>query len=60
MIKTLKYLEQRAHDIRKERGTNDPELLQIYDLFFELTDGLDEHPENWNEPCLCDLCRSYA
>lgn len=24
------------------------------------TDGMAEHPEWWNHPCLCDLCRSYS
>ena len=24
------------------------------------TDGMDEHPEDYHWPCLCDECRSYA
>ena len=26
----------------------------------ELTKGMDEHPKNWNHPCQCDTCNSYA
>ena len=28
-------------------------------IFQEATFGMQEHPEGFNEPCECDLCRSY-
>jgi hypothetical protein len=31
----------------------DEELMRI-------TETLDEHPEDWDHPCMCATCRSYA
>lgn len=28
-------------------------------LFVVATEGMDEHPEGFNEYCECDMCRSY-
>ena len=25
-----------------------------------LTNGMEQHPGDWDEACLCDLCRSYS
>lgn len=36
------------------------ERRSIEQQMLEITDGTDEHPEWWDMPCLCDLCRSYA
>ena len=38
---------------------------KIYQKGFEdgaiaLSKLLDEHPEGWNGPCMCDVCMSYA
>ncbi len=27
---------------------------------FEITKGMDEHPEWWDRACQCDLCNSYG
>lgn len=29
-------------------------------LMFETSRGVDEHPEDWNHSCGCNLCLSYA
>lgn len=29
-------------------------------LFFAITEGMDEHPDGFEDACDCDLCRSYA
>lgn len=34
--------------------------LQALDGFIELTEKLDEHPDNYDGPCMCALCRSYV
>ena len=31
----------------------DEELMRI-------TEPLDEHPDNWDHPCMCATCRSYG
>jgi hypothetical protein len=28
--------------------------------WIRLTEKLDEHPEDWEHPCMCGLCRSYG
>lgn len=30
------------------------------DALFEKTREVDEHPEDWDSPCLCQLCCSYG
>lgn len=35
-------------------------LLTQEDGFPKLTEGIDEHPEGYEGPCFCELCRSYA
>lgn len=41
------------------------DLKEAFRLGFEagcidVTKHLDEHPENWDGPCMCALCMSYA
>lgn len=44
----------------KLNGHGSSKLLPIEMKMIEATDGLYEHPEWFEYPCLCDLCRSYA
>ncbi len=30
------------------------------DTLFEMTKDVDEHPEDWDSPCQCQLCMSYG
>ncbi len=30
------------------------------DALFEKTREVDEHPEDWDSPCQCQLCMSYG
>jgi hypothetical protein len=39
------------------RGTY---VVATYDELVALTTPLDEHPDNWDGPCNCGTCRSYA
>ncbi len=32
----------------------------IYECLLEKTRAIDEHPEDYNGPCLCQMCMSYA
>lgn len=34
--------------------------LVTTDELYALTSTLDEHPEGWDHPCMCALCRSYG
>lgn len=34
--------------------------LVTYDELMQVTEPLDEHPEGWDHPCMCALCRSYG
>lgn len=34
--------------------------LVTNDELWRLTEQLDEHPEGWEHPCMCALCRSYG
>jgi hypothetical protein len=34
-------------------------LHRAYKDLLELTEKLDKHPEGYDGPCLCRLCRSY-
>lgn len=44
----------------RDGATQMLDRLQDLDGFIELTKKLDEHPEGYDGPCLCALCRSYA
>lgn len=44
--------EEQKKEIERLQADND-QLLQ-------LTRGLDEHPNDYDGPCLCKLCVSYA
>ena len=35
-------------------------LIVSCDELLHITEGLDEHPNNWDYPCACATCRSYA
>ena len=60
MNELLVMLREKARELRSSRMPDDPDLRKIYKCMTILTDGMDEHPEDWDEPCLCNLCRSYA
>ena len=40
-------------------GLTKEERLEL-DILFEKTREADEHPEDWDSPCLCQLCCSYG
>lgn len=42
-------------DIREQLGFHTHE-----DLLIKLTMMLDEHPEEWDGPCMCKMCLEYA
>ena len=33
---------------------------QEREALFEMTKDVDEHPGEWDSPCLCQLCCSYG
>ncbi len=43
------------HDIREQLG-----FLAHESRLIELTMLLDEHPEEWDGPCMCKMCLEYA
>ena len=46
---------------RARRAMFDPHVNLITDeQLYELTQGIDEHPDGWDHPCICALCRSYG
>jgi len=46
---------------RAYRAAFDPRVnLVTDDELIELTIPLDEHPDNWEHPCMCASCRSYC
>ena len=59
-LKTLQYLRKRAVQVRTEQGYESKEMREIEECMLDLTDGTEEHPEDWDWPCLCNLCRSYT
>lgn len=46
--------------IKAKELKGQPEIVKIYKCMIVITTGMDEHPDNWNEPCNCNLCRSYG
>lgn len=61
---TLLYLRKRVQTIRQRYPWSHPEIREIMDCMMELTDGMVDHneeiEEDWDYPCMCDLCKSYA
>ena len=60
IIRTLQYLRQRAIQVRSEQGYDSDEYRQIEACMLDLTGGMEEHPEDWDWPCMCQLCCSYG
>ena len=48
----LKYITKLRDEIKELKAEN-KQLL-------ELSENLNEHPEGYNGPCLCQLCKSYG
>lgn len=46
-----------ARDLGKDPVANGEPFEK---LFYIATEGLDEHPEDFDHSCDCNLCRSYA
>ena len=51
-IQTMTYQTKKNKRI-KELEAENKQLL-------ELSENLNEHPEGYNGPCLCQLCKSYG
>jgi hypothetical protein len=45
---------------RVARHSTDDERLIIERLLVAATEGMDEHPDGFDDACDCNLCRSYA
>lgn len=54
------YCAARYKLVAAWRAMHNKNLVVTHDELFALTEGLDEHPESWDGPCCCALCRSYA
>lgn len=39
---------------------NDPEYSNYHDDLLVMTEKFEQHPESYDGPCLCKVCRSYA
>lgn len=45
----------------RRRGKNPVQAAEPFQkLFMSVTEGLDEHPDGFEESCDCDMCRSYG
>lgn len=49
-------MDRRARSLGKDPVKN---AARFEELFFAATVGMAEHPEGFDYPCDCDLCRSY-
>ena len=52
------WSEERRLRLRAEKRIK--ELEAENKQLLELSENLNEHPEGYNGPCLCQLCKSYG
>jgi len=51
-------VEMAALYFADERKYSQEDMTKIYQNLLLVTDGLEEHPEGYDGPCLCNNCKS--
>lgn len=59
MISEVLKLTHSAYEEATKLPVETPKSV-LYDTLIKITQELDEHPEDYEGPCSCGLCRSYA